>query len=180
MRAASTPIYWVAKRISLRNLAIDEELDGSSCGGDVIPEATETLAIAFDPPSECSRKEDPDATALRGADPGVHALAHEMRRVLLTEGEQAQTYLARLADTLITRALLVSGVQPAQRRRPDLAPFNLRRVAEHIDSRLTERIAVEDLASVAGFSQGYFSRAFLAATGEPPHQFILTRRLAEA
>jgi AraC family transcriptional regulator len=32
----------------------------------------------------------------------------------------------------------------------------------------------------AGFSQGYFSRAFLAATGETPHQFILTRRLAEA
>jgi AraC family transcriptional regulator len=141
-------------------------------------EPTETLAVAFDPPSACVHR--PDAARLRGMDPGVRALAHEMRRVLLTEGEQARTYLARLADTLITRALQVSGAERTGRRQPDLAPFNLRRVREHIDSRLAERITVEELASVAGLSRGHFSRAFHAATGESPHQFIVARRLAEA
>jgi len=140
----------------------------------------ETLAIAFDLPTECSRAAPPDAEPLRGLDPGVRALAHEMRRVLLTEGDQAQSYLARLADTLVARALLVSRGERTRRPRPDLAPFNLRRVQEHIDSRLAERITVEELASVAGLSRGYFSRAFHAATGESPHQFILARRLAEA
>lgn len=143
-------------------------------------EPAETLAVAFDPPTECRGVTPPDAGPLRGADPGVRALAHEMRRVLLTEGKQAQAYLAHLADTLVARTLQVSGAERPRRRRPDLAPFNLRRVQEHIDSRLAERITVEELASVAGLSRGYFSRAFLAATGESPHQFILARRLAEA
>jgi AraC family transcriptional regulator len=140
----------------------------------------ETLAVAFDLPAECRRVTPPATGSLRGLDPGVRALAHEMRRVLLTEGEQARAYLAHLADTLVARALLVSGAERARRRRPDLAPFNLRRVQEHIDSRLAERVTVEELAAVAGLSRGYFSRAFLAATGESPHQFILARRLAEA
>jgi AraC family transcriptional regulator len=143
-------------------------------------EPAETLAVAFDPPTTCTWLRPPDAAPLRGVDPGVRALAHEMRRVLLTEGKHAEAYLARLADTLVTRTLLVSGAERTRRRRPDLAPFNLRRVQEHIDSRLAERMTVEELASVAGLSRGYFSRAFLAATGESPHQFILARRLAEA
>jgi AraC-like DNA-binding protein len=143
-------------------------------------EPTETLAVAFDPPTACNRAGPLDATRLRGVDPGVRALAHEIRRVLLTEGDQARTYLAGLAETFVTRALQVSGAEPPRRRRPDLAPFNLRRVQEHIDSRLAERITVEELASMAGLSRGYFSRAFLAATGESPHQFILARRLVEA
>jgi AraC family transcriptional regulator len=141
-------------------------------------EAVETLAVAFDPPTTCSRP--PADAPLRGVDPGVRALAHEMRRVLLSEGDQARDYLAHLADTLVARALLVGRGERVQRRRPDLTPFNLRRVREHIDSRLAERITVEELASVAGLSRGYFSRAFHAATGESPHQFVLGRRLAEA
>jgi AraC family transcriptional regulator len=141
-------------------------------------EPVETLAVAFAPragvrlPAESTP---PPGTV----DPGVHALAHEMRRVLLTEGEEARDYLQSLADTLVTRAALAAGGTRA-RRRPGLAPFNLRRVQEHIDSRLPDRMTVDELAAVAGFSRGYFSRAFHAATGESPHQFILARRLAEA
>jgi AraC family transcriptional regulator len=141
-------------------------------------EPVETLAVAFAPRDGVvlpAVSTPPPGTV----DPGVHALAHEVRRVLLTEGAEARVYLERLADTLVTRAAQVAGGARA-RKRPDLAPFNLRRVQEHIDSRLPERITVDELAAVAGFSRGYFSRAFHAATGESPHQFILARRLAEA
>jgi AraC family transcriptional regulator len=143
-------------------------------------EPAETLAVAFDAPNDCSRIDPSDDTSAKRVDPGVRALAHEMRRVLLSEGAHARDYLTRLADALLARALQVSGPERRRRRRPDLAPFNLRRVEEHIDSRLAERINVSELASVAGLSRGYFSSAFRAATGESPHQFILTRRLAEA
>jgi AraC family transcriptional regulator len=141
-------------------------------------EPVEILAVAFAPrpnvhlPAESTP---PPGTV----DPGVHALAHEMRRVLLSEGEAARDYLVSLADSLILRAALAAGGARAGRR-PGLAPFNLRRVQEHIDSRLPERMTVDELAAVAGLSRGYFSRAFHAATGESPHQFILARRLAEA
>jgi AraC family transcriptional regulator len=141
-------------------------------------EPVETLAVAFAPRDGIALpavSTPPPGTV----DPGVHALAHEVRRVLLTEGPEARPYLERLTDTLVTRAAQVAGGARA-RKRPTLAPFNLRRVQEHIDSRLPERMTVDELAAVAGLSRGYFSRAFHAATGESPHQFILARRLAEA
>lgn len=141
-------------------------------------EPVETLAVAFEPRAGFSLA-GAETAAMAGLDPGVRALAHEMRRVLLAEGAEACAYLERLADTLVTRAFQVGGRARAKRR-SDLTPFNLRRVQEHIDSRLTERITVDELAAVAGLSRGYFSRAFHDATGESPHQFILARRLAEA
>jgi hypothetical protein len=52
-------------------------------------EPTETLAVAFDPPAACGRVRSEDDVSRRGSDPGVRALAHEMRPVLLTEGAQA-------------------------------------------------------------------------------------------
>jgi AraC-like DNA-binding protein len=142
-------------------------------------EPAEILAVAFDPPAACTRTGGPDAPPLGGVDPGVRALAHEIRRVLLSEGTDARTYLTGLADILVARALQVSRIDRPSRRGPDLAPFNLRRVQEHIDSRLAERITVEELASVAGLSRSYFSRAFHAATGESPHLFVLGCRLGE-
>jgi AraC family transcriptional regulator len=138
----------------------------------------ETLAVAFTP-AVGMRLPEVSTPPPGTIDPGVHALAHEVRRVLLSEGADARAYLERLADTLVTRAAQVAGGARA-RKRPTIAPFNLRRVQEHIDSRLTERITVDELAAVAGLSRGYFSRAFHAATGESPHQFVLARRLAEA
>jgi AraC family transcriptional regulator len=141
-------------------------------------EPVEILAMAFAPRPNLHLPIESTPPPGR-VDPGVHALAHEMRRVLLTEGEEARDYLVTLADSLITRAALAAG-GPRPRRRPSLAPFNLRRVQEHIDSRLPQRMTVEELAAVAGLSRGYFSRTFHAATGESPHQFILARRLAAA
>lgn len=37
-----------------------------------------------------------------------------------------------------------------------------------------------DLASVAGLSPAHFSREFRRAFGEPPHRYLLTRRLERA
>jgi AraC family transcriptional regulator len=110
-------------------------------------------------------------------DAGVRALAHEMRRVLLQEGEASRAYLEGLAEAMLLRALQVLGAPRRRRPRPSLAPLNLRRVCDHIDSRLDERITVAELAAVAGLSRGHFSRAFQAATNETPHAFILSRRL---
>ncbi|HZZ68494.1 MAG TPA: AraC family transcriptional regulator [Phenylobacterium sp.] len=151
----------------------------------------ETLAVAFAHPAAAGLSE--QQRGQRDIDPGVRALAHEIRRVLLHEGEAALDYLEHLADSLIARALLVRGAaRPSLARtglaqaggaavpsRPRLTTFNLRRVREHIDSRLAERITVSELAVVAGLSRGYFTRAFHAETGESPHSFILTRRLDE-
>ena len=44
----------------------------------------------------------------------------------------------------------------------------------------SRRSTVADLASAAGLSPAYFSREFRRSFGEPPHQYLLTRRLERA
>ena len=48
------------------------------------------------------------------------------------------------------------------------------------DARYFEPLTVDDLASVAGLSRAHFSREFRRAFGEPPHTYLLTRRLERA
>src|SRR3954449_9429099 len=48
------------------------------------------------------------------------------------------------------------------------------------DARYFEPLGVDDLASAAGLSRAHFSREFRRAFGEPPHAYLLTRRLERA
>lgn len=48
------------------------------------------------------------------------------------------------------------------------------------DARYMERVTVEDMARAAGLSRAHFSAAFRRAFGEPPHVYLLTRRLERA
>jgi AraC-like DNA-binding protein len=57
---------------------------------------------------------------------------------------------------------------------------HLLRAKDLADARYFERLGVEDLARAAGLSRAHFSRAFRQAFGEPPHAYLLTRRLERA
>ena len=48
------------------------------------------------------------------------------------------------------------------------------------DARYHEPLTVADLAAAAHLSPAHFSRAFARAFGEPPHRYLLTRRLERA
>src|ERR1700760_4922509 len=48
------------------------------------------------------------------------------------------------------------------------------------DARVAEPLTVADLARAAGLSPAHFSREFRRAFGEPPHRYLLTRRLERA
>ena len=61
-----------------------------------------------------------------------------------------------------------------------LAPWQLRLVCKHIDENLSDRITIDDLASVARLSRSHFTRAFKASIGCPPHNFILQQRIERA
>jgi AraC-like DNA-binding protein len=57
---------------------------------------------------------------------------------------------------------------------------HLLRAKDLADARYFERLEVDDLASAAGLSRAHFSREFRRAFGEPPHAYLLTRRLERA
>jgi AraC-like DNA-binding protein len=57
---------------------------------------------------------------------------------------------------------------------------HLLRAKDLADARYSEPLTVDDMARVAGLSRAHFSRAFRRAFGEPPHVYLLTRRLERA
>ena len=57
---------------------------------------------------------------------------------------------------------------------------HLTRAKDLADMRYTEPVGVDDMARVAGLSRAHFSREFRRTFGEPPHTYLLTRRLERA
>ncbi len=61
-----------------------------------------------------------------------------------------------------------------------LSASELRRVLEYIDAHLGTDIALDHLAQAAGMNVFAFVRHFKQATGLPPHQYVLRRRIERA
>jgi AraC family transcriptional regulator len=61
-----------------------------------------------------------------------------------------------------------------------MSPCALRRVLGYIDDHLAEDMRLDDLAQVAGLSPHRFAHNFKRATGLPPHQFVIHRRVEHA
>jgi AraC-like DNA-binding protein len=57
---------------------------------------------------------------------------------------------------------------------------HLLRAKDLVDAQYFEPLDVDDLARAAGLSRAHFSREFRRAFGEPPHSYLLTRRLERA
>jgi AraC family transcriptional regulator len=64
--------------------------------------------------------------------------------------------------------------------RGGLAPWQMLRVRTFIDSNLHRPIYVRHLSAVAQRSPAYFCRKFKLAVGEPPHAYVIRRRLERA
>ncbi len=60
------------------------------------------------------------------------------------------------------------------------AARHLLRARDLADARYFEALGVADMAAAAGLSRAHFSREFRRAFGDPPHAYLLTRRLERA
>jgi AraC family transcriptional regulator len=56
----------------------------------------------------------------------------------------------------------------------------LRAVTEYIEEHLDGGPTLEQIAAVARLSPYHFARQFKAATGLPPHQYVIARRVERA
>lgn len=66
-------------------------------------------------------------------------------------------------------------------RRPALSRAQLRAATEFIDANcLDNKLRLADLAALVGLSETYFSHAFKAATGVPPHRWVMQARIRKA
>jgi AraC-like DNA-binding protein len=65
-------------------------------------------------------------------------------------------------------------------RTAGLAGWQIARVRAFIDKNLHRTIHTQDLSAVARRSPAHFSRSFKVAFGEPPHAYVVKRRLEKA
>ena len=70
------------------------------------------------------------------------------------------------------------GSQPLARG--GLAEWQLRKVIRHVDENLAAPLGCDDLAALVRLSTGHFSRAFKSSVGEPPHSYLIRRRIHRA
>jgi AraC family transcriptional regulator len=64
--------------------------------------------------------------------------------------------------------------------RGGLSPWQVRRVTSHIEANLDRPIRNEDLAMIARLTPSHFGRSFRNSFGEPPHEYVIRRRVERA
>jgi AraC family transcriptional regulator len=94
-------------------------------------------------------------------------------------GRLAAESLANVLAVHLIRHLLAPR-RPARRRDGTLPRGRLRAVVEYVEERLDAGPTLEQMAAVARLSPYHFARQFKAATGLPPHQYVIARRVERA
>ena len=94
-------------------------------------------------------------------------------------GSLAAESLANLLAVHLIRHVLTPR-QPARRRAGTLPRARLRAVVEYVEEHLDGSPTLEQLAAVARLSPNYFVGQFKRATGLPPHQYVIARRVERA
>lgn len=101
---------------------------------------------------------------------------------LADELVRGDAFAEEAVDSL-ARLILLRLARQGPRRRAGanpLTPQRLAHVAEHVRAHLDQPLRVADLARVAGLPVNRFASAFVEATGQSPHQYVLGQRLAQA
>jgi AraC family transcriptional regulator len=105
-------------------------------------------------------------------------LLETARRELDSDREAAKASLVTASSILRSEIERHSG---ANGSRPGaLAGWQIARVRTFVEENLHSNIDVRDLSAVAQRSPAHFSRSFKQAFGEPPHAYVVGRRLERA
>ena len=91
-------------------------------------------------------------------------------------GSLASESLANILAIHLIRHVLAPR-QPERRRDGSLPKGRLRAVVDYLEEHLDAGLSLGQLAAVARLSPYHFSRQFKRATGLPPHQYIIARRI---
>jgi AraC family transcriptional regulator len=94
-------------------------------------------------------------------------------------GPLAAESLANVLAVHLIRHVLAPR-RPARGRHGTLPRGRLRAVVEYVEEHLDAGPSLEQMAAVARLSPYHFARQFKAATGLPPHQYVIARRVERA
>jgi AraC family transcriptional regulator len=117
------------------------------------------------------------------ADPVVRHLLLALRPMLAASPEETNTVFAdHVAMAFATHMARTYGEGRPLRPLPrgGLAPWQERRAKEILDARLDGSVSLAELAGACQLSVRHFARAFRQSTGQPPHRWLMERRVERA
>jgi AraC family transcriptional regulator len=114
--------------------------------------------------------------------PDLRAAMGAVNAELTAGGAGGRLVVESLANVLAVQLIrhLLAPRRPERGRDGALPRARLRTVVEYIEEHLDAGPTLEQLAAVARLSAYHFARQFRAATGLPPHQYVITRRVERA
>ena len=114
--------------------------------------------------------------------PQLRAAMLAVRDELTVEGRGDRLAIESLANLLAVHLLRHASAlrQPARRTDGALPPRKLHAVIEYIDAYLDTDLSLAQMAKAVHTSAYHFARQFKAATGVPPHQYVVARRVERA
>jgi AraC family transcriptional regulator len=114
--------------------------------------------------------------------PPLRAAMLAVNDELTAEAAGGRLATESLANLLAVHLIRNASAPRPQARRSDgtLPPRKLRAVIEYVEEHLEAGLTLEQLAAVARLSPYHFARQFKAATGLPPHQYVIARRVERA
>ena len=116
--------------------------------------------------------------SLRTVKTAIAELCSAIRSALDDERSTAEDSLRRAAEIL--REMGEAATPAQEQPRGGLAPWQVRKVTNYVDAHLDSPIRTEDLATMAGLNLSHFGRAFRNSFGEPPHEYVIRRRIERA
>ena len=116
-------------------------------------------------------------------DPVLHSLASVGAELVRRQSPNDQLLLDQLALAIhahLTHAYAGPPRDPRQASVGGLAPWQEKRAKAFFEANLGEAVSLAEVAGLCGISPSHFARAFRAATGRPPHRWLLERRIEAA
>lgn len=101
-----------------------------------------------------------------------------VRSALDDERGTAEESLRRASEIL--DEIGAAAPAPKEEVRGGLAPWQVRKVSNYVETHLDRPIRNEDLASIVRLNPSHFGRAFRNSFGEPPHEHVIRRRVERA
>ncbi|WP_088347950.1 MULTISPECIES: AraC family transcriptional regulator [Rhodomicrobium] len=114
-------------------------------------------------------------------DPVIRHLGYALLPALDRPHEVNQLFVDHIASAMhLHLACMYGGMRSPPPVKGGLASWQLKRAAELLSANLNGEIALAAVASACGLSLSHFTRAFRNSTGEPPHRWLLGRRVDSA
>ncbi|WP_425092340.1 helix-turn-helix domain-containing protein [Tropicimonas sp. S265A] len=93
---------------------------------------------------------------------------------------EGEPIYAETMQRALAAHLFQAEISHSQTSALDISDIRLRRVVDHVQDRLDQKLSLEDMAGLAGMSPYHFARAFKSATGAAPLKFIIAARMDRA